>query len=81
MGEFTPYAQRGIRNKDWLYVRHKDRRIMLHKQRNDPDEQHNLIDDPTYSTMLDDFDARITAHMEARSDDWDMAADFPPQTS
>ena len=54
---------------------------MLHKQRNDPDEQHNLIDDPTYSTMLDDFDARITAHMEARSDDWDMAADFPPQTS
>ena len=27
---------------------------------------------------MDEFDARIAAHMEATGDDWEMAADFPP---
>ena len=51
---------------------------MLYNQRNDPDEQHNLVDDPKHIAMMDDFDAQIAAHMEATGDDWDMGADFPP---
>lgn len=78
IGEFTPYAQRGIRTCDWLYVRHKDRRVMLFDQRSDYEEQHNLVDDPRYAAMMDRFDQRITDHMKATGDDWDMAADFPP---
>ncbi|MDO6732176.1 sulfatase [Marinovum sp. 2_MG-2023] len=78
MGEFTPYAQRGVRTRDWLYVRHKDRRVMLYDQRNDYDEQNNLVYRPEHSALMDDFDARIAAHMAATGDDWDMAANFPP---
>jgi arylsulfatase A-like enzyme len=77
-GEFAPFAQRGIRTKDWLYVRHKDERVTLYNEQADYDEQHNLVDAPQYAALMDDFDARITAHMQATGDDWDMSADFPP---
>lgn len=77
-GEFAPYAQRGIRTKDWLYVRHKHERAMLFNERNDYHEQNNLVDNPAYTELMDSLDARIEAHMQATGDEWDMAADFPP---
>ncbi|KMW59123.1 Choline-sulfatase [Candidatus Rhodobacter oscarellae] len=76
--EFAPFAERGIRTKDWLYMRRKDHRALLFDERADPDEQVNLVDDPGHAALMDDFDAQITAHMAATGDDWDMAADFPP---
>ena len=76
--EYTPYAERGIRTKDWLYVRRKDHRAFLFDQRADRDEQVNLVDDPAYAALMDQFDADLTAHMAATGDDWEMAADFPP---
>ncbi|WP_293444094.1 sulfatase [Planktotalea sp.] len=76
--EYTPYAERGIRTKDWLYMRRKDHRAYLFDQRADPDEQCNLVDDPVHAAMMDQFDAQLDAHMKATGDDWDMAADFPP---
>ena len=76
--EFAPFAERGIRTKDWLYMRHKDARRLLFDQRADYHEQHNLVDDPAYQALMDDFDAQLHAHMAASGDDWDMAADFPP---
>lgn len=78
VGEFTPYAQRGVRTRQWLYVRTRDLRTDLYDLTNDPLEQSNLVDDPQYEALMDDFDVRIAAHMEATGDDWDMAADFPP---
>ncbi len=77
-GEFAPYAQRGIRTKDWLYVRHKSERVMLHNARDDFHELDNLVSHPDYSELMDSLDDRIASHMEATGDDWDMAADFPP---
>ncbi|MGC6411740.1 MAG: hypothetical protein ACON4F_02790, partial [Candidatus Puniceispirillaceae bacterium] len=41
-------------------------------------EQNNLVDDPAYTALMDEFDARIEAHMTATNDDWDMCAHFPP---
>jgi len=76
--EYTPYAERGMRSKDWLYVRRKDHRACLFDQRADRDEQVNLVDDPAHAAMMDRFDAGLAAHMVATGDDWDMAADFPP---
>ncbi|MDE0346003.1 MAG: hypothetical protein OXI66_09515, partial [Boseongicola sp.] len=76
--EFAPFAERGIRTKDWLYMRHKDKRMLLFDERADYHEQKNLVDDPAYQTLMEEFDARIAAHMEANGDDWEMAADFPP---
>lgn len=78
VGEYTPYAQRGIRTRDWLYVRHKDRRVMLYDLQDDYDEQHNLVDQSEHNTLMDAFDQAIAEHMEATGDDWDMAANFPP---
>ncbi|MBD0865336.1 MAG: sulfatase [Rhodobacteraceae bacterium] len=76
--EYTPYAERGIRSKDWLYVRRKDHRAYLFDQRADRDEQVNLVDDPAHSAMMDCLDTELETHMKATGDDWDMAADFPP---
>ncbi len=76
--EYTPYAERGIRTKDWLYVRRKDHRAMLFDERTDPNEQENLVDDPTRVALMERFDAEISAHMAATGDDWDRSADFPP---
>ena len=76
--EFAPFAERGLRTKDWMYMRHKDQRVLLFDQRADPEEQNNLVDDPKYVQMMDEFDRLITAHMAASGDDWDMAANFPP---
>ena len=45
--EFAPFAERGIRTKDWLYMRRKDHRALLFDERADRDEQNNLVDDPT----------------------------------
>ena len=36
------------------------------------------MDDPAYSALMDEFDARIDAHMKATNDDWDTCANFPP---
>lgn len=77
-GEFTPYAQRGIRTRDWLYVRHKDKRIMLHDLQADFHEQTNLVGTSDHTNLMDEFDRQIEAHMQATGDDWDIAADFPP---
>jgi len=77
-GEFSPYAQRGIRTKEWLYVRHKDRRVMLYDEKKDYHEQNNLVNEPAHTALMDEFDARIAGNMKQTGDDWDMAADFPP---
>lgn len=79
VSEFTPMPERGIRTKDWLYVRQPPRRKMLFDLRNDPHEVNNLVEDSQYDSLMDEFDARIDAHMEQTDDDWDLALDFPPE--
>ncbi len=77
-GEYAPYAQRGIRTKEWLYVRHKNERVILIDELADPEEQINLVGNPEYTTLMDKLDKQIEQHMQQSGDDWDMAADFPP---
>ncbi len=77
-GEFTPVPERGIRTRDWLYVRQPNRRKFLFDQQADPHELRNLVDSPNLAKIMDAFDARIAAHMQATGDDWDMSVDFPP---
>lgn len=78
-GEFTPVPERGIRTKDWMYVRQPNRRKLLLDQNADRDELSNLVDDPQYSAIMDGFDAQIEAHMRETEDDWEMHLDFPPE--
>lgn len=77
-GEFTPVPERGIRTKDWMYVRQPNRRKLLFDQRADPDELNNLAGSDAHAKLMDDFDAQIAAHMQATGDDWDLHAAFPP---
>ncbi len=77
-GEFAPFGQRGIRTKEWLYVRHRERRVLLIDEREDYHEQNNLVDEAKYESSMDRFDEEIEANMRATGDDWDMTADFPP---
>lgn len=77
-GEYTPFAQRGIRTKDWLYVRNKDVRVDLYDLNADYLEQRNLVDDPAYAVLMQSFDGMIADHMAKTGDDWEMAASFPP---
>ena len=77
-GEFTPVPERGIRTKDWMYVRQPTRRKLLFDQNADPDELNNLVDDLQYSALMDRFDAQLEKHMQETNDDWEMHLDFPP---
>ena len=77
-GEYTPVPERGIRTKDWLYVRQPARRKCLFDQVSDPGELINLVSDSCFNGLMDEFDRRITAHMEATGDDWDLHSEFPP---
>ena len=44
----------------------------------DPGELTNLVADSALSGLMDEFDRRIAAHMEATGDDWDLHCEFPP---
>ena len=77
-GEFTPVPERGIRTKDWLYVRQPNRSKLLFDQAADPHELNNLAASPDHGALMDAFDAEIAAHMETYGDDWEMHASFPP---
>jgi len=77
--EFTPVPERGIRTKEWLYVRQPKRRKMLFDLKNDPDELNNLVDDLAYSSIMDDFDKKIESQMKETGDDWELHLNFPPE--
>ncbi|MGB7307151.1 MAG: sulfatase/phosphatase domain-containing protein [Burkholderiaceae bacterium] len=74
--EFTPYAERGIRTREWLYVRHKNKRVLLFDLKIDNHEMNNLVDEVQYSALMDELDARIRTHMDQTGDNRDMTADF-----
>ena len=81
-GEFTPVPERGIRTKDWLYIRQPNRRKLLFDQNADPDEMHNLVEshniNDKHKALMDDFDSQIETHMAIHNDEWEIHADFPP---
>ncbi len=77
-GEFRPVPERGIRTREWLYVRQPNRRKLMFDQRADPHELNNLVSDPGYAAEMDALDGRIAEHMRATGDEWDLHADFPP---
>lgn len=70
--------ERGIRTKDWLYVRKKERPIYLFDQNADPLENNNLIDDPQYADIQAVLDAQVLKNMQATGDSWNLEMDFPP---
>ena len=72
----NPLIQRGIRTKDWLYVRDRNRPLHLFDQNADRDEMVNLIGDPGHAENLAELDARLRRNMDATGDDWEFGTDF-----
>ena len=70
--------ERGIRTREWLYVRKQDRPLYLFDQIGDPGEVHNRVDTPDCADIQAELDARVRANMAATGDAWELQMDFPP---
>lgn len=77
--ERFPIPERGVRTRDWLYVRTPDAPTLLFDLQNDPDEIHNLVDDERYRSQVDSLQAILEKHMQHTNDDWSAQAVFPPE--
>lgn len=63
-GEFIPVPERGMRTKDWLYVRQPHRRKYLFDPQQDPNEMHNLVNNPEHTALMVAFDQQIICRQQ-----------------
>lgn len=78
-GQAHPKPERGIRTEEWLYVRKADKPIILIDQKNDPDEQINLVGKPEYASIQAELDQRLSTWMDDTGDDFNLAMPWPPK--
>ena len=68
-----PLIRRGIRTKDWLYVRERNRPLQLFDQNADRGELVNLAYDPEHAEILAELDAQLLRNMDKTGDAWELA--------
>ena len=73
----SPEPLRGIRTKNWLYVRDRNRAIYLFDENADRDELANQANNPAYVEILGELEAQVRRNMDETGDDWDFGIDFP----
>jgi arylsulfatase A-like enzyme len=76
--ERFPVPERGVRTKDWLYVRTRSGPKFLFDLLSDPAETHNLIYSVDHEGVIDRLDGLLVSHMEHTDDEWEIEAVFPP---
>ena len=76
--ERFPIAERGVRTREWLYVRTEERGAVLFNLQDDPLETNNLVDSAAHSETVARLDAMLSEHMARTGDDWAIEAVFPP---
>jgi len=76
--ESVPVPERGVRTRDWLYVRTENAPTMLFDLRSDPLEMSNLVDDANHRDEAAELDRLLRDHMARTDDDWAIEAKFPP---
>ncbi|MGL0960151.1 sulfatase-like hydrolase/transferase [Vibrio vulnificus] len=67
-GHFTPYPQRMWRTKEYKLVFNASGRSELYHLRHDPQEMHNLIDDPNYGEIKQSMIEAMYAEMQRYHD-------------
>jgi arylsulfatase A-like enzyme len=77
--ERFPIPERGVRTAQWLFCRTQEKPKLLIDLQKDPEEHHNLIDDPAYAGRIEALDKLLAEHMKATDDDWSAEAVFPPE--
>ena len=74
--------ERGIRTREWMYMRKQDRACLLFDQINDPHETNNLVDNPAYADIQAELDARVLQNMADTGDGcWNWKCATPPRTT
>ena len=76
--ESVPVPERGVRTRDWLYVRTGNAPTTLFDLRSDPLEMSNLVDDANHRDEAAELDRLLRDHMARTDDDWAIEAKFPP---
>ena len=71
--ELTSISLRGIRTRNWLFVRDMHEPLYLFDQKADRDELANLADDPAHAEILAELDARVRRNMRETGDAWELA--------
>lgn len=76
--EKHPYAERGFRTRDLLYVEREGEPAVLYDLQQDPEERFNLAFRDSCSDQLAACHERLAELMARFHDDWDKEAFFPP---
>lgn len=70
LGFTTPARVRTLRTRDWRFTIYADQTWgELYDLIKDPDETHNLWDDPDYQTVKGDFALRLSHHLTRQMDE------------
>jgi arylsulfatase A-like enzyme len=76
--EKFPISERGMRTKEWMYVRQEDKPTHLFDLINDVLELDNIVSLPEYDNVCQRLDKILQEHMKRTDDDWAIEAVFPP---
>ena len=79
--EAFPHPERGIRTAEWLYVEREGKPVALFDEKNDYHECCNLIDEPGYEEIKNQYRRRLYQEMATLDDDWDAEIVWPPEGS
>jgi arylsulfatase A-like enzyme len=69
-GDGTEGGWRGVRTHRYMYARYQDKPWVLYDLEKDPDQLHNLVDDPASAALRRDLQARLDTWMKSTGDDW-----------
>ena len=75
--KLNEHIRRGIRTMNWLYVRQRNRPLLLLDQNADRDEISNRANDPTHAEILAELDARVRRNMDETGDMWEIGSIIP----
>jgi arylsulfatase A-like enzyme len=76
-GDGTPHPWRGVRTRRYMYARAETKPWVLYDLEKDPDELHNLADDPASAAVRAELEARLAKWMKDTGDSWRFNSDAP----
>jgi arylsulfatase A-like enzyme len=76
-GDGTPHPWRGVRTQRYMYARTEKAPWVLYDLEKDPDELHNLADDPASADIRKELEARLDRWMKDTGDSWRFNSDAP----
>jgi len=76
-GDGTADGWRGVRTGRYMYARYRTKPWVLYDLEKDPNQTHNLADDPAAAPLLRQMEGRLSAWMKRTGDSWDYNWTYP----